>query len=65
MICHGFLKMAEPREHGLKRKLFYYDSSDSDIRDVFDSDDSVKDQDYVESESSSNSSQNSSDQLRK
>lgn len=57
--------MADTHSHVLKRKLFYYDSSDSDNGDKFDSDDSVKDKDYVESESSSSSSQDSSDQVRK
>lgn len=57
--------MAEPRAHAIKRKLFYYDSSDREDSDVMDSDDSVKDKEYVESESSDNLSQDSSDEVRK
>lgn len=65
VTCHALFNMAEPRAHAIKRKLFYYDSSDREDSDVMDSDDSVKDKEYVESESSDNLSQDSSDEVRK
>lgn len=48
--------MADKRERAVKRKseFFYYSSEDS--REDFDSDDSIRDKDYLESESERSSS---------
>ncbi|CAH1984379.1 unnamed protein product [Acanthoscelides obtectus] len=54
--------MELPRAHEVKSKRYYYDSSDSESGDVMDSDDSIKDKDYVESETSSDSSEVSTDE---
>lgn len=45
--------MAEQGALEVKRKLFYYDVSDSENGDIMDSNDRVKDNGYVESENTS------------
>lgn len=55
--------MADPSNRGTKRKLFFYDSSDDEKIPDFDSDDSVKDKDYCESDSETISSTESSEEV--
>ena len=57
--------MASTRDRAVKRRIYVSHNSNDENENIFDSDDSVKDKDYVESDCDSDSSMDTSDEVSK